>query len=155
MCIGLHCREEYKLFVCIKTPPSCVQKKILKLCFCVWTRMSWPRSSEYHPRTLERQLNYLKCFTTMSPWQPNDMSAMLCHHSFLGAVSSLILLEAILPFLEYLIFFYDFSYSRAALLRRVCHLYNSKMVISWRRTSVFIIVFFCWMCHKISQFSSG
>ena len=31
----VYCREEDKLFECIETTPSCIQKKKLKLCFCV------------------------------------------------------------------------------------------------------------------------
>ena len=38
---------------------------------------------KYHLITLERQLNYLKCFATMSLWLSNDLSTMLCHQSFL------------------------------------------------------------------------
>ena len=32
---GVYCRVEDKLSVCIKTTPSCIQEKKLKLCFCV------------------------------------------------------------------------------------------------------------------------
>ena len=38
---------------------------------------------KYHLTTLERQLNYLKCFATMSLWPSNDLNTMLCHQSFL------------------------------------------------------------------------
>ena len=77
------------MFVCIKTIPGCIHKKKLKLCFCVWTCMTWPRISEstlplkYHPTTLERQLKYPKCFATMCLWQSNNLSTMHCHQSFL------------------------------------------------------------------------
>ena len=42
----VYCRVEDKLSVCIKTTPSCIQKKRLKLGFCVWARMTWSRISE-------------------------------------------------------------------------------------------------------------
>ena len=42
----MYCREEDKLPVCIKTTRSCIQKKKLRLCFYVWTRMAWPQISE-------------------------------------------------------------------------------------------------------------
>ena len=32
----VYCRKEDKLSVCIKTTPSCIQKKKLKLYFCMW-----------------------------------------------------------------------------------------------------------------------
>ena len=38
---------------------------------------------KYHLTTLERQLNYLKCFTTMSLWPFNDLRTTLCHQGFL------------------------------------------------------------------------
>ena len=41
----VHCRVKDKLSIYMKTP-SCIQKKKLKLCFCVWIRMTWPRFSE-------------------------------------------------------------------------------------------------------------
>ena len=42
----VYCRVEVKLSVCIKATPSCIQKQKLKLCFCVWTNMTWPQISE-------------------------------------------------------------------------------------------------------------
>ena len=42
----VHCRLVDKLSVFIKTTPSCIQKKRLQLCFCVWTRMTWSWISE-------------------------------------------------------------------------------------------------------------
>ena len=45
--------------------------KKLKLCICVWTPLTWLRTSEstlspkFHPATLERQPNYLEGFVTI------------------------------------------------------------------------------------------
>ena len=81
----VYCKEEDKFSVCIKVTPSCIQK----FCFFVWTRTTWPQISEstfpleYQPTTLEKQVNYLKYFATMSLWQSNDLSTMLYHQSFL------------------------------------------------------------------------
>ena len=105
----VHCRVKYKLFVCIKTTPSCIHKKKLKLCFCVWTRMTWPRISEstlplkYHPTNLERQLRYLKWNNvplTVQQFKHNALSL-----EFPGAVFCLNLLEAP-SFLESIWFFF-------------------------------------------------
>ena len=38
---------------------------------------------KYHPTNLERQLNYQKCFATMSLWPSNDLSTLVCHLGFL------------------------------------------------------------------------
>ena len=103
----VYCREEVKLSVCIKTTPSCIQKKKLKLCFCVWTHMTWPRISEfffplkYHLTTPERQLNYLKCFQQCPSDHPT-IWAQCSVTKFPGVVSSLNLLEATCLFREYL-----------------------------------------------------
>ena len=84
----VHCRVKDNLPVYIKITPSCIQKKKLKLSFCVWTRwldlkfMNLFFPLKYHPATLERQLNYLKYFAIMFLWQSSDLSAMLCHESF-------------------------------------------------------------------------
>ena len=99
----MYCREEEKLSVCIKTTPSCIHKKKSKLWFCIWTRMTWPQisksfffPSKIYLTTLERQLNYLKCFATM--WfEHNSLSP-----EFPGAMSSLVLLVAPCLFREYL-----------------------------------------------------
>ena len=87
--IWLVCFVKEKLTVCIKTTPICIQKQKFRLCFFVeqvWLDLEFLNllfPLEYHPKTLERQLNYLKLFATMSLWQPNDLSTMLCHQSFL------------------------------------------------------------------------
>ena len=52
----------------------------------VWLDLEFPNilfPLKYHPTILERQLNYLKCSATMSLWQSNNLSAMLCHQNFL------------------------------------------------------------------------
>ena len=98
----VYCRVEDKLSVCIKATPSCIQKNKLKLWFCVWTRMTWPQISEStHPKSLERQFNYLKWLATMPLWHSNNLSTMLCHQSFLVQY----LLEPLSLFREYLIVF--------------------------------------------------
>ena len=85
----VYCRVEDKLSIYIKTAPSCIQKNKLKLCFCVWTRMTWPQifesnfSLKYHPTTLEKQLICLKWFARVSLWQSNNLGTMLYHQSFL------------------------------------------------------------------------
>ena len=62
-----------------------------------------------HPATLERQLNYLKCFVTISLWQSNNLVIILCHQSFLLHCLSLTCWK-LLPFLESIWFFsYDFK----------------------------------------------
>ena len=38
---------------------------------------------KFQRTTHKKQLNYLKCFKTMSLRQSNDLSTMLCHQSFL------------------------------------------------------------------------
>ena len=67
-----HYREEDKLSACIETTPSCIHKKKLKPCFCVeharldleFPNLLFPL--KYHPKTLERQLNYPKYYARMS-----------------------------------------------------------------------------------------
>ena len=83
------CREEDKLSVGNKATLSCIWKKKLKLCFWVWTRMAWPRISEpAFPSKIAYNKSWktaqnLKYFVTMSLWQFNDLSPMLCHQIFL------------------------------------------------------------------------
>ena len=66
MCCGV----EDKSSVCIKTKtPSCIPKKKLKLCICVWTPMTWPRISEstfpskipFHNSWKTAQLSKMHC----------------------------------------------------------------------------------------------
>ena len=62
-----------------------------------------------HPATVERQLNYLKCFVMMPLWQSNNLSITLCHQSFLLHCLSLTCWK-LLPFLETIwLFSYDFE----------------------------------------------
>ena len=104
-------REEDKLSVCIKATPSFIQKKKLKLCFCVWTCMTWPWISEstFPSKTLSH--NYLKA-AQLSKTLCNDVPLtvqQLEHNAlspgFPGTVSSLNLFEAPSLFSQYLIFF--------------------------------------------------
>ena len=94
--------------LCIKTTPSCIQEKKLKVYFCVWTRMTWPRISEsFFPTKIS-------CHNS---WKTAQLSKMLCNNvpltvqrfehnalspEFSGAVSSLSLLEGSCFFREYL-----------------------------------------------------
>ena len=104
----VYCREEDKLSVCIKTTPSCIQKNKLKLCFCVWTRMTWPRISKS---------TFPSKISSHNSWKTAQLSKMLCNNvpltvqrfehnalstEFPGAVCSLNLLEASCLFREYL-----------------------------------------------------
>ena len=104
----VYCREEDKLSVCIKTTPSCTQKK--KLCFCVWTRMTWPRISK---STFPSKLS------SNNSWKTTQLSKMLSNNVSLtvqliernalsselpGVVPSLNLLEASCLFRKYLKF---------------------------------------------------
>ena len=57
-----------------------------------------------HPATLERQLNYLKCFVTMPLWQSSNLDMILCHQSFLLHCLFLTCWK-LLPFLENIWFF--------------------------------------------------
>ena len=57
-----------------------------------------------HPATLERQLNYLKCFVTMLLWQSSNLDMILCHQSFLLHCLFLTCWK-LLPFLENIWFF--------------------------------------------------
>ena len=62
-----------------------------------------------HPATLERQLNYLKCFVTMPLWQSTNLGMILCHQSFQLYCLSLTCWK-LLPFLDSIWFFsYDFK----------------------------------------------
>ena len=100
--------EEDKLSVCIKTTLSCIQKKKLKLCFCIWTRMTSPRISES---------TFPSKISSHNSWKTAQLSKMLCNNvpltvqqfehnvlspEFPGPVSSLNLLEASYLFREYL-----------------------------------------------------
>ena len=62
-----------------------------------------------YPATLERQLNYLKCFVTVPLWQSNNLGIILCHQSFLLHCLYLTC-QKLLPFLKSIWFFsYDFK----------------------------------------------
>ena len=102
--------------VCLNTKTlSCIPKKKLKLCICVWTSMTWLRALESAlffkllPATLETQLNYLNCFVTVPLWQSNNLGMILCHQSFQLHCLSLTCWKLLL-FLESICFFsYDFK----------------------------------------------
>ena len=105
------CIVEDSSLLCLKTKtPSCILKKKLKLCFAfehLWLdfkllNILFPL--KLHPATLERQLNYLKCFVTMPLWQSNNLVIILCHQSFLLHCLSLTCWK-LLTFLESILFF--------------------------------------------------
>ena len=94
--------------LCIKTTLSVIQKKKSKLCFCVWTRMTWPRFSES---------TFPSKTSSHNSWKTAKLSKMLCNivpltvqrfeHNVLSPefpvpVSSLNLLEDSCLFREYL-----------------------------------------------------
>ena len=101
---------EDKLFVYIKTIPSCIQKRELKLCFCLWTCVAWPRISE---STFHSKISFQNSWKTtqlskmvrnnvpltVHQFEHNDLSPM-----FPDAVYLLNLLEAPSLFREHLIF---------------------------------------------------
>ena len=70
------------------------------------TSSSWIYSflKKMFPATLERQLNYLKCFVTMLLWQSSNLDMILCHQSFLLHCLFLTCWK-LLPFLENIWFF--------------------------------------------------
>ena len=72
----VYCRVEDKLSLCITFPFEHVRPDLDFLYLLL--------PLKYHPTTLERQLNYLKWFATISLWQSYDLSAVLCHQSFLA-----------------------------------------------------------------------
>ena len=86
----------------------CIQKKKLKLWFCVWTRMTWTRISES---------TFSSKISSHNSWKTAQLSKMLCNNvpltfqqfehnalspEFPGTVSFLKLLEAFCLFREYL-----------------------------------------------------
>ena len=106
----VYCREESKLSVCIKTTPSCIRKKKLKLCFCVWTRMTWPRifkstfPSKISPHISWKSAQLSKMLCNSVPLTVQQFEHNALSPEFPGAVSSLILLEVSFLFREYLKF---------------------------------------------------
>ena len=111
--ICVYCRVEDKLSACLKTKTaSCIAKKKLKICICVWAPMTWPRSSEYAlfsevPSTIfERHPNYLKCFVTIPLWQPNGSGIRFCRQDFLVQCLPSTY-SKLLPFLESIWFFFN------------------------------------------------
>ena len=104
----VYSREEDKMYVWIETTPSYIQKKTLKLCFCVWTRMTWPQTSKStfpckissHSSRKTAQLPKMLCNNvppTVQRFEHNVLSP-----EFPGAASSLNLMEASLFFRVYL-----------------------------------------------------
>ena len=137
------CRVEDKLSVCIKTTPSSIQKKKLKLCCCVWTRMTWPRISES---------TFPSKIPSYNSWKTAQLSKTLCSNvpltvqrpedkplspEFLAAVSSLNLLEASSLFRDYLIIILFFFYNFKTIEYIIIRLFNSKAA-----SRVPLIIFF-------------
>ena len=67
----VYCREEDKLSACIETTSSCIHKKKLKICFCVWTRMTWPRISK---STFPSKISF------HNSWKTTQLSIMLSNN---------------------------------------------------------------------------
>ena len=64
-------REEDKLSVCNKTTPSCIPKKKLKFCFCIWTRMTWPLTSKS---------TFPSKISLHNSWKTAQLCKMLCNN---------------------------------------------------------------------------
>ena len=101
-------RVEHKLSVFIKTTLSCIQKKKLKLWFCVWTHMTWPRISgstfpskvSSHNSWSTALLSKMLCSNVPLTVQPFEYSAL--SPEFPGTVSSLNIWQASCLFRGYL-----------------------------------------------------
>ena len=105
-------KVEDELSVCLITKTlSCIPKKNMELCVCVWTSMTWLRALES---------NLLFKIAPRNSWETAQLSKMLCNNAsltvqqfgldivspkFPAALSFLNLLEAPSLFGEYLIFF--------------------------------------------------
>ena len=105
-------KVEDELSVCLKTKtPSCIPKKKLKFCICVWTSMTWLRA-------LESTLPFKTA--SRNSWETAQLSKMLCDNApltvqqfghnivspkFPAALSFLNLLEASSLFGKYLTVF--------------------------------------------------
>ena len=104
----VYCREENKLSACTETTPSYIHKKKLKVCFCVWTRMTWPRISESmfpskissHNSLKTAQLSKMLC--NNAPEQQYRFEHNAPSSEFSDPVSSISLLEASCVFRVYL-----------------------------------------------------
>ena len=99
-----------KKISCIKTTPRCIQKKKLKLCFCVWKLMTWPRifESTFPSKILShiswKTAQICKMLSnsvplTIQKFEHNDLSP-----EFPAVVSSLNLLKGSCLFREHLKF---------------------------------------------------
>ena len=123
----VYSREEDKLSACIKTTPSCIEKKKSKFCFCIWTRMTWPLISE---STFPSRISF------HNSWKTAELSKMLFNNDpltvqrfELNALSPEFLGQCLLstywkllPFLESIwFFFYDFW-----TIEYLISLFNSK-----------------------------
>ena len=127
-------RVEDKLSASTKTTPSCFQKK-LRLCFYIWTFMTWPRISEStfpskvssHNSWKTAQLSKMVCNNVPLTVQRFEHNALL--PEFPGPVSFPNLLETPSLFREYLIFFqwflnqrlYDKFIQYKSCVKSTCH----------------------------------
>ena len=146
------CRVEDKFFVCIKTKsPRCIHKtkqnnnnKNWNAAFAfkhLWLDLQIRNllfPLKFHQTTLERHPNDLKYFVTMSLWQPNDLSTMLCRKSFL-VQCLLSTCWKLYHFLESVwFFFYDFH--TMVYLMSLCN---------WKATRVPVIIFIALMASPM------
>ena len=91
-----------KLSLCNKTKTfSCISKRKLKLCICIWAPMTWPWNSE-------------STFSTKNPscksWKIAQLSKMLCNSVLLTTIwaqcsVTRVFCSNLLPFLESIWFF--------------------------------------------------
>ena len=116
----VYCREEDELSVSIKTTPSCIQKKKLKLCFCVWTLMTWPQIFEStFPSKISSHISWKTAQLSKMLWNNVPLTVQQFEHNalsleFPGTVSSLNLMESSCCFREYLKFIQFKSFVKKA-----------------------------------------
>ena len=102
--------------LCLKTKTSsCIPKKKLKLCICVWTSMTWLQALEstlplkIASRNSGETAQLSKMFCDNALWQSNNLGIILCHQSFLLHCLCLTCWK-LLPFLQSIWFYsYDFK----------------------------------------------
>ena len=114
MCVYRKVKDE--LPVCLKTKTfSCITKKKLKLCICVWTSMTWLRALEstllfkIASRNSWETAQLSKMLRDSAPLTVQQFGHDIVSPEFLATLSILNLPEVPSLFGKYLIFFYDFK----------------------------------------------
>ena len=118
MCV--YRKVEDDLSVCLKTKtPSCIPKKKLKLCICVWTSMTWLRALKstlpfkIASRNSWETAQLSKRFWDNAPLTVQQFGHKIMSPKFSARLSFLNLLEVPSLFGEYFIFFWWFWKYRA------------------------------------------